>query len=224
MAAPSAARTRVNPSVTSKFGASIDTSGTCGSQARSRRPRRHNRTCRKACRAEPAKDDDIMPLDGAAIAGRRPDVDDTGWRSKLRPWNGFSILATLGRCTAAARFDLCYSFCRLEYMTTWRVVVAIPGRLRMNFELTSEQIQVRDMVKEFAEREVAPYIQEWESKGEYHPEILRKMGELGILGLPIPERYGGGGFDYVSFALACEELEAVDTFLRVVMSVHVGLN
>lgn len=94
----------------------------------------------------------------------------------------------------------------------------------MDFELTSEQIQVRDMVKEFAEREVAPYIQEWDAKGEYHPEILHKMGELGILGLPIPERYGGGGFDYVSFALACEELEAVDTFLRVVMSVHVGLN
>ncbi|MDI3341932.1 MAG: acyl-CoA dehydrogenase family protein [Sphaerobacter sp.] len=94
----------------------------------------------------------------------------------------------------------------------------------MDFELTSEQIQVRDMVREFAQREVAPYIQEWDAKGEYHPEVLYKMGSLGILGLPIPERYGGGGFDYVSFALACEELEAVDTFLRVVMSVHVGLN
>lgn len=94
----------------------------------------------------------------------------------------------------------------------------------MNFEFTDEQIQVRDMVREFAQREVAPYIQEWDAKGEYHPEVLYKMGELGILGLPIPERYGGGGFDYVSFALACEELEAVDTFLRVVMSVHVGLN
>lgn len=94
----------------------------------------------------------------------------------------------------------------------------------MDFELTSEQIQVRDMVREFAEREVAPHIQEWDAKGEYHPEILRQMGKLGILGLPIPERLGGGGFDYVSFALACEELEAVDTFLRVVMSVHVGLN
>lgn len=80
------------------------------------------------------------------------------------------------------------------------------------------------MVREFAESEVAPHIQEWEAKGEFHPEILRKMGELGILGLPIPERYGGGGFDYVSLALACEELERVDTFLRVIMSVHVGLN
>ncbi len=94
----------------------------------------------------------------------------------------------------------------------------------MNFELTDEQIQVRDMVREFAQREVAPYIQEWDAKGEFHPEVLAKMGELGLLGLPIPEEYGGSGFDYVSLALACEELEYVDTFLRVVMSVHVGLN
>ncbi len=94
----------------------------------------------------------------------------------------------------------------------------------MDFSLTDEQIQVRDMVREFAQREVAPYIQEWEAKQEFHPEVLKRMGELGILGLPIPERYGGGGFDYISFALACEELEKVDTFMRVVMSVHVGLN
>ncbi len=94
----------------------------------------------------------------------------------------------------------------------------------MNFDLTDEQIQVRDMVREFAQREVAPYIQEWDAKGEFHREVLTKMGELGILGLPIPEEYGGSGFDYVSLALACAELEYVDTFMRVVMSVHVGLN
>jgi glutaryl-CoA dehydrogenase (non-decarboxylating) len=94
----------------------------------------------------------------------------------------------------------------------------------MDFRLNEEQRQVRDMVREFAQREVAPHIQEWDQKNEYHPEVLYKMGELGILGIPVPERYGGGGFDYVSFALACEELEAVDTFLRVVLSVHVGLN
>jgi len=95
---------------------------------------------------------------------------------------------------------------------------------QMNFELSDEQIQVRDMVREFAAREVAPYIQEWDAKGQFHREVLTKMGELGILGLPIPEEFGGSGFDYVSLALACEELEYVDTFLRVVMSVHVGLN
>jgi glutaryl-CoA dehydrogenase (non-decarboxylating) len=94
----------------------------------------------------------------------------------------------------------------------------------MDFDLTDEQIQVRDMVRAFAQREVAPYIRDWDARGEFHPEVLRKMGELGLLGLPIPEEYGGAGFDYVSLALACEELEYVDTFLRVVMSVHVGLN
>ncbi len=94
----------------------------------------------------------------------------------------------------------------------------------MDFSLTEEQVQVRDMVREFAQREVAPYIQEWEAKGEFHPEVLEKMGEAGILGIPVPEEYGGLGLDYVSLALACEELEYVDTFLRVIMSVHVGLN
>src|SRR5918992_2005120 len=94
----------------------------------------------------------------------------------------------------------------------------------MNFELSDEHVQVRDMVREFAAREVAPHIQEWDAKSEFHREVLDKMGELGILGLPIPEEYGGLGLDYGSLALACEELEYVDTFLRVVMSVHVGLN
>ena len=94
----------------------------------------------------------------------------------------------------------------------------------MDFSLTPEQVQVRDTVREFAAREVAPYIQEWDAKGEFHREVLDKMGELGILGLPVPEQYGGLGLDYVSLALACEELEYVDTFLRVIMSVHVGLN
>ncbi len=94
----------------------------------------------------------------------------------------------------------------------------------MNFELNEEQIQVRDMVREFAAKEVAPYIREWDANVEFHREVLEKMGELGILGIPIPEQYGGLGLDYVSFALACEELEYVDTFMRVIMSVHVGLN
>lgn len=94
----------------------------------------------------------------------------------------------------------------------------------MDFGLTEEQIQVRDMVREFAAKEVAPHIQEWDAKSEFHPEILAKMGELGLLGIVTPERYGGLGLDYVSLALACEELEYVDTFLRVIMSVHVGLN
>jgi glutaryl-CoA dehydrogenase (non-decarboxylating) len=94
----------------------------------------------------------------------------------------------------------------------------------MNFDLNDEQIQIRDLVREFAQREVAPHIREWDAKGEFHREILDKLGEAGILGLPIPEELGGLGLDYVSLALACEELEYVDTSLRVILSVHVGLN
>jgi glutaryl-CoA dehydrogenase (non-decarboxylating) len=94
----------------------------------------------------------------------------------------------------------------------------------MNFDLTEEQIQVRDMVREFADREAAPHIREWDTKQNYSRDIIDKMGEAGILGLPIPEEYGGLGLDYVSLALACAEMEYVDTSLRVVLSVHVGLN
>ncbi len=96
--------------------------------------------------------------------------------------------------------------------------------LFMNFDLNDEQMQVRDMVREFAQREVAPYIREWDAEGKVDRTLIDKLGETGILGLPIPEEYGGLGLDYVSLALACDELEYVDTSLRVIMSVHVGLN
>lgn len=94
----------------------------------------------------------------------------------------------------------------------------------MDFSLTEEQKMARQMVKDFAMREVAPTIAEWDRKQEMNPEILPGMAELGILGINIPVRYGGQGFDYISLALACEELERVDTTLRVAMSVHMGLN
>jgi alkylation response protein AidB-like acyl-CoA dehydrogenase len=94
----------------------------------------------------------------------------------------------------------------------------------MEFELSQEHQMVRSMVRDFATKEVQPTIREWDEKGEMKPEILPRMGELGILGICIPVRYGGQGMDYISLGLACEELEAVDTTLRVVMSVHVGLN
>jgi len=94
----------------------------------------------------------------------------------------------------------------------------------MNFDLDDEQIQVRDMVREWAAREVAPHIREWDAEGKVDRAVIDKLGESGILGLPIPEAYGGLGLDYISLALACEELEYVDTSLRVIMSVHAGLN
>lgn len=94
----------------------------------------------------------------------------------------------------------------------------------MDFSLTEEHRMVQKMVREFAEKEVAPVIKEYDRKGDMAPFVLPRMAELGILGICFPVRYGGQGMDYISLGLACEELEAVDSTLRVVMSVHVGLN
>ncbi len=94
----------------------------------------------------------------------------------------------------------------------------------MDFSLSSEHEMVQKLVRDFARSEVAPTIREWDRKQEMAPETLPRMAELGILGVCIPVRYGGQGMDYIALGLVCEELEAVDTTLRVVMSVHMGLN
>src|SRR2546429_6854789 len=93
----------------------------------------------------------------------------------------------------------------------------------IDLELTDDHDALLQTVREFAQREVAPYIKEWDEKQEFHREVFAKMAELNLLGVCIPEEYGGAGFDYISLGLVCEELEAVDTFLRVAMSGHTGL-
>lgn len=94
----------------------------------------------------------------------------------------------------------------------------------MNFTLTEDQSQVQSLAREFADREAAPTIGERDQRDEFDPGLLRKMADAGILGLSVPPRYGGTGNDYIALGLACEELEYVDTSLRVIMSVHIGLN
>ncbi len=100
--------------------------------------------------------------------------------------------------------------------------------------LNDEHEMLRRTVRDFAEREVAPHIRTWDRSGGEHTEgpedrphirpILKRMGELGLLGICIPQKYGGAGMDYLALAVVCEELERVDSFLRVVISVHTGLN
>ena len=94
----------------------------------------------------------------------------------------------------------------------------------IDFELSEEHLALQQTVREFCQQEVAPYIKEWDEKAHFERSILDKMADLGLLGVCIPEQYGGAGFDYISLGLVCEELETCDTFLRVIMSVHVGLN
>ena len=94
----------------------------------------------------------------------------------------------------------------------------------MDFILSEEQRMAQQMVRDFVQKEVAPVIKEADRKQEMASFILPRMRELGILGICLPARYGGQGMDYIALGLICEELEAVDSTLRVVMSVHMGLN
>ena len=93
------------------------------------------------------------------------------------------------------------------------------------FDLTDEQQLLEQSVREWAAREVAPFIADADRQHRFDRDrILGGMAELGLLGVSIPEQYGGAGMDYVSLGLVSEELEYVDTSLRVIMSVHMGLN
>jgi len=94
----------------------------------------------------------------------------------------------------------------------------------IDFDLTDEHQLLERSTREWAGREVAPRIRELDREHRFDRSILKKMSELGLLGVCIPTKYGGAGMDYVSLGLACEELEYVDTSLRVIVSVHVALN
>jgi glutaryl-CoA dehydrogenase (non-decarboxylating) len=94
----------------------------------------------------------------------------------------------------------------------------------INFDISDDQRLLEQSVREWAAREAAPHIKELDRQHRFDPAILPQMAELGLLGVCIPSEYGGAGMDYICLGLASEELEYVDTSLRVILSVHVGLN
>jgi glutaryl-CoA dehydrogenase (non-decarboxylating) len=94
----------------------------------------------------------------------------------------------------------------------------------MNFDLSEDHRLLEHSVREWAAREVAPRIRELDRAHRFDPAILPQMASLGLLGISVPVEYGGTGTDYISLGIASEELEYVDTSLRVILSVHAGLN
>ena len=94
----------------------------------------------------------------------------------------------------------------------------------IDFDLTEEQRLLEQSVREWGAREVAPKIRELDRAHKFDRNILPQMAELGLLGASVPQEYGGAGMDYVSLGIISEELEYVDTSLRVIISVHAGLN
>lgn len=93
----------------------------------------------------------------------------------------------------------------------------------INLSLSQEQKILQSSVREFLKKEVSPIISEFD-KQQKHAPPLQRMGELGFLGICLPKKWGGASLDYLALAIVCEEFEAVDTSLRVVLSVHTGLN
>lgn len=93
----------------------------------------------------------------------------------------------------------------------------------MNFDLTEEQLAVRDAAREFAQTELLPGVIERDNKQEFPAEQVRKMGELGFMGMMVDPKYGGGGMDSISYVLAMEEISKIDASASVCMSVNNSL-
>ncbi|MFF0215649.1 acyl-CoA dehydrogenase family protein [Streptomyces vinaceus] len=93
----------------------------------------------------------------------------------------------------------------------------------MNLELSEEQEAVRRLAREFTEREIAPYAADWDRAESVDRAIVKKLGDLGFLGLTVPEEYGGSGGDHLAYVLVTEELGRGDSAVRGIVSVSLGL-
>jgi short-chain 2-methylacyl-CoA dehydrogenase len=93
----------------------------------------------------------------------------------------------------------------------------------MDFTLNEERQAIRDTCRDFAEQEIKPLAEEMDRTGEFPYEIVRKMGELGLLGLPFPEEYGGAGADFLSYCIAIEEISRGDVSVGITMEAHTSL-
>jgi len=93
----------------------------------------------------------------------------------------------------------------------------------MHFDLTEEQQQIRRLVRDFADAEVRPVAEELDREKRFPYEIVGKLGELGLMGIPYPEEYGGGGADTLSYAIAIEELARVDSSVAITVAAHTSL-
>ena len=93
----------------------------------------------------------------------------------------------------------------------------------MDFDFTEDQKMLQQTVRDFAEKEIAPTVMEFDEKQEFPFEIMKQAGELGLMGIMFPEEYGGAGLGYVEYALAVDELSRVDGSVGIAIAAHNGL-
>src|SRR2546422_9782384 len=133
-----------------------------------------------------------------AVQGLQPDL-----RLASRPSVGDPLHAHPGLCG-----PLIAEPTRSRSLRKFKRIAQLRPReaARMDFRLTEEQRLVCDAARDFVDRELIPHVRDWEEKGEVPRSFYRKMAGLGFLGAPVPEKYGGGGLDYVSFLLPLPEI------------------
>ena len=93
----------------------------------------------------------------------------------------------------------------------------------MDFQLNDEQQQLKKSVREFAEREIAPHVMEWDEAAKFPMEIVKELGRLGLMGIIFPAEYGGAGMGYIEYAMAIEELSRVDGSVGIIVAAHTSL-
>src|SRR5687768_14796080 len=93
----------------------------------------------------------------------------------------------------------------------------------MDFDLSDEQQSFRKVVRDFAEKEIAPHAESWDRDHSFPTATVQAMGDLGLFGLIFPEEYGGSGADFTTFCIAIEELARVDQSMAITLEAGVGL-
>ena len=93
----------------------------------------------------------------------------------------------------------------------------------MDFQLNDEQVQLRKSIREFAEREIAPHVMEWDEASRFPMETIKELGKMGVLGTIFPAEYGGAGLGYIEYVIAIEELSRVDGSVGIIVAAHNSL-
>lgn len=92
-----------------------------------------------------------------------------------------------------------------------------------SFKLTSDQKQLRELIRKFAAKEIAPHVMEWDEASEFPAAVVKQLGEMGLMGIIFPEEYGGSGLGYTDYMMAVEELSAVDGSIGIIVASHNSL-
>jgi len=93
----------------------------------------------------------------------------------------------------------------------------------MEFALTDEQLQLQAMVRDFATREIAPHVRQWDEQSKFPLDVVRELGRLGLMGTIFPDEFGGSGLGYIEYVLAIEELSRVDGSVGIIVAAHTSL-